>query len=304
MAPWRKTGFQRPQVGWIRVERSRSDTVLAVAASTAPTSRGAEQPPDGEGRDWTFARSPFWLFSHLFALSVVSLFLFLGLWQLNRLGERQDLNELIEARTAEVTDLLAMPDGGPDGSTLDYRRVTATVTYLDGDFVRIANRSQGGVAGLHVVGIAELADGSVIAVNRGFVPSNADVDLDPVPTGQTEIAGWLRATVEQGLIGATDSGAGDVLPRLDTEQVATRLGRPLPTVWLQVAPGEERGLATFPDPFPLPPLDEGPHRSYAVQWFIFATLGIVFYGALVWRRAAGSKSVFATPVAVEVPDDV
>ena len=275
---------------------------MAVAAPTAPSSQSADSQTAPDGRDWAFARRPFWLFSHLFALSVVSLFFVLGLWQLDRHGERQDLNALIEARTAEVTDLTAMPDGGPDGAELDYRRVTATVTYIDEDFVRIANRSQGGVAGRHVVAIAELADGSAIAINRGFVPSNAEVDLDSVPTGQTEVSGWLRATVAQGLIGATDSGEGDVLPRFDTEQVAARLGRPLPTVWLQLAPDDDGGLATFPDPFPLPPLDEGPHRSYAVQWFIFATLGIIFYGALVWRRASGSKSVFATPVAVEEPD--
>lgn len=302
MAQSRKSGLRdnrRPTLA----PSGRSDTVLAVAVPTASSSQDVDQQPSPAGRDWTFARRPFWLFSHLFALSVVSLFLVLGLWQLNRLGVRQDLNTLIEARTAEVIQLTAAPDGGPDGETLDYVRITAAVTYLDGDFVRIANRSQGGVAGRHVVAIAELADGSLIAVNRGFVPSNAEVDLNPVPSGVTEISGWLRATVRQGLIGATDNGEGDVLPRLDTERVAARLGVPLPTVWIQLAPGDQDGLATFPDPFPLPPLDEGPHRSYAVQWFIFATLGIVFYGALVWRRASGSKSVFATPVAVEVPED-
>lgn len=267
-----------------------------MAAPTAPSQTPADEPSKPVGPDWAFARRPFWIFSHLFALSVVSLFVFLGVWQLNRLGERQDLNTLVESRTADTTELTSAPDIGSKAEELDYRSVRATVTYLDGDFARIANRSQGGVAGRHVVAIVEFADGSVIAVNRGFVPSNAEVELNPVPAGETEVRGWLRASVEQGAIGATDSGEGDILPRFDTEQVAARLGRPLPNVWLQLAPQDSGGLATFPDPFPLPPLDEGPHRSYAVQWFIFATLGVAFYGALVWRRAVGSKSVFATPV--------
>lgn len=267
-----------------------------MAASTAPSPVPQADSNETDGRDWAFARRPFWILSHLFALSVVSLFLVLGFWQLNRHGERQDLNALIESRTAEVIDLALAPNGGPDGAALEYRRVEATIIYIDGDFARIANRSQGGAAGQHVVAIAELADGSAVAINRGFVPSNAAVELMPVPDGQTAVSGWLRATVERGLIGATDSGDGDVLPRFDTERLSARLGRPLPTVWLQIAPDGESGLATFPDPFALPPLDEGPHRSYAVQWFIFATLGLAFYGALVWRRASGSKSVLATPV--------
>ena len=123
--------------------------------------------------------------------------------------------------------------------------------------------------------------------------------LDPLPAGPVEVTGWLRATVTKGSIGATDSGEGEILPRLDTERVSARLGEPLPTVWLQVAPDDDRGLVSFPDPVPLPPLDDGPHRSYAVQWFIFATLGVVFYGALVRRQATGDSRVAVTAQPIE-----
>ena len=227
------------------------------------------------------------------------MFIVLGFWQLARLGDRQDENALIETRLSEAIDLSSAPDGGADGRALDYRSVTATVVFTDVDFVRVGNRSQGGVAGEHVVAIAELADGSLLAVNRGFVPANVDVTLDPLPAGPVEVSGWLRATVTKGSIGATDSGEGEILPRLDTERVSARLGEPLPTVWLQVAPDDDRGLVSFPDPVPLPPLDDGPHRSYAVQWFIFATLGVVFYGALVRRQATGDSRVAVTAQPIE-----
>jgi len=36
---------------------------------------------------------------------------------------------------------------------------------------------------------------------------------------------------------------------------------------------------------PLPELDDGPHLGYAAQWFIFATLGVLFYGALLRRNS-------------------
>ena len=249
--------------------------------------------------DWRFARRPFWVFSHIFAASVIGLFLFLGLWQLDRLDIRREQNALVETRLTQAIELVESPDGGPDGADLDYRSVTATVRFIDEDFVRIGNRSQGGAAGEHVVAIVELADGSPLAVNRGFVPANVEVELEPVPSGPVELSGWLRASVAKGSIGATDAGTSTVLPRLDTERVAFRLGEPLPTVWLQVAPDGETGLATFPDPVPLPPIDEGPHRSYAVQWFIFATLGILFYGALLRRQATGDSRVSVTAQPLE-----
>lgn len=260
--------------------------------------------------DWRFARRPFWVFSHVFAISVVALFVALGFWQLDRLDVRQERNELIESRTAETIVLAGRPEGGPDGAELDYQAVEATVRFVDADFVRVGNRSQGGAAGEHVVAIVELDDGSELAVNRGFVPSNAAVELQPVPDGPVRVQGWLRATVERGFIGATDDGRGTVLPRLDTERVAARLGRPLPTVWLQLAPapddaageaGSPAGLTSFPDPVPLPPLDEGPHRGYAVQWFIFATLGSAFYAALLWRQSTGDRAVVAAPTIESLP---
>ncbi|MGH1490329.1 MAG: SURF1 family protein [Acidimicrobiales bacterium] len=261
---------------------SREETASEVGAGSA------------SDRDWQFARRPFWIFSHFFALSVVSLFIFLGFWQLNRLDERRETNALVESRIEQPIELISAPDGGADGADLDYRAVTATVQYLDPDFVRIGNRSQGGAAGLHVVAIAELPDGSPLAISRGFVPSNADVELQPLPSGPVEISGWLRKSVQRESIGAIDTGEGTVLPRFDTERIAARLDRPLPNVWLQLAPDEQAGLVTFPNPVPLPPIDEGPHLSYAAQWFIFATLGVLFYLALLRRQSKGNE---AAPIA-------
>ena len=228
----------------------------------------------------------------MFAFIVVASFVALGFWQLDRLDQRRAANDLIEARSAEILVLDAAPAPSGGEADLDYRAAEAEVRFLEPDFARIANRSQGGVAGEHVVAIVELADGSALAVNRGFVPLDDPRPLDPLPDGPTRVEGWLRATVERGLFGATDEGAGDLLPRFDTERLSFRLGRPLPPVWLQLAtpPGVEdpsRTTGSVPEPVPLPPLDDGPHLGYAVQWFIFATLGTVFYGLLLVRRARG-----------------
>lgn len=238
--------------------------------------------PTRKPRDWSFCRRPFWVFSHLFAASVIVTFVVLGFWQLNRLQERRAENEIIAARSFGEPELMSsLP---PDVSDLDYRLVQLEATFVDEDFVRVANRSQGGVAGEWVIGIVRFEDGTDVAINRGFVPINSDSQLTAVPDQSTRLTGWLRQSVEREWPGVVDAGAGDVLPRLDTERVSFRLGRELPPVWLQLRP-EDQALASFPDPVPLPPLNEGSHRSYAVQWFIFAALGAGFYAAVVFRRA-------------------
>lgn len=261
----------------------------SVAEVTARDATG-----EASGRatdDWGFARQPFWLFSHLFAAAVIVSFVGLGLWQLDRLDERRQANALIEARIAEPLTLTSTPST-TDGSELDYRAIEAVVRFVESDLVRVANRSKNGVAGEHVVAVVELADGSAIAVNRGFVPLGLTEALDPVPSGPVAVTGWLRATVERGRFGVEDLGTGDLLPRFDTSAVAARLGRDLPPVWLQLASvdGAVAGPTGLPEAIELPPLDDGPHIGYAAQWFIFATLGIVFYGLLLRRRARGHGS--------------
>ena len=243
--------------------------------------------------DWRFARKPFWIFSHGFAASVILVFVVLGLWQLDRLGERRVGNQVVESRVSQTVVLNAEPEG----EDLDYQAVLVPARFLEPDLVRIGNRSQGGVAGEYVVAVVELADGSRMAVNRGFVPLGDSAALDPVPEGPVELEGWLRNSVDRGSFGATDTGEGRLLPRLDTERVADRFEGPLAAVWLQLAPDGTSGLASFPDPVPLPPIDEGPHLSYAVQWFIFAVLGSLFYGAVLRRQAKGSDPQVSVPQA-------
>ena len=225
------------------------------------------------------------------------------------------------ARSNPPADVLAdvlATTGSPDD--LEFRYVTTTGTFVEDDFVRVANRSQGGVAGDHVVAVVELDDGSLMLVNRGFTPLGTDTaELVPLPTGPTMITGWLRTSADRGWIGATDTGGGTVVPRLDVDAIAARLDggagpsdTPVLPVALQLeasppadtdAVGGSTGVAeqALPDPVPLPPLDGGPHLSYMVQWFIFAALGAAFYGALLWRMASGRHRRAPIPEAPETP---
>jgi hypothetical protein len=51
---------------------------------------------------------------------------------------------------------------------------------------------------------------------------------------------------------------------------------------------------TRPVRIPLPSLDEGPHRSYAVQWFAFAAIALIGTGAVArkeWSRGERNSAL-------------
>jgi cytochrome oxidase assembly protein ShyY1 len=225
--------------------------------------------------DWSFARRPFWLFSHLFALTVVTSFVLLGFWQLSRHQQRADLNAVIQARsTPPALDLATALDR--TAGELDHQLVEGRGTYVDPDVARVANRSQGGVAGQHLVAAFQLDDGRLLLVNRGFAPLDPSIPVADVPAGEVTVEGWLRASVTRDrfvLAPASASGEG----------------------------GSGRD-ATFPDPLDPPATDGGPHLSYMVQWWIFAVLGTGFYGAVLRRQARAGPAGDPEPAVSSHPD--
>lgn len=255
------------------------------------TALGTTERTDEPG--WGFATRPRWLASHLFAVTVIAVFITAMFWQLDRRDKRIEQNELIAARaSAAAVSVRSALDGGPV-EALDYRRVRDAGLWLQPEVVRVANRSQNGVAGEWIVGLFQTDDGLRILVNRGFVPLfGASAELPP---DRETITGWLRTSVERSGLGAEDTGEGALVPRLNVDDIATRLDDPdVAPVWIQLEGPTGPGV---PDPVPLPEQTNGPHLSYAIQWFVFAVLGAGVYGLLLRRIAQGRhRTALAPPV--------
>ncbi len=254
-------------------------------------------------RDWSFTRRPFWVFTHLFVASWVLVCLVAMMWQIARLEERRDRVEVVEARAlGEPRDLASSLDGPP--AEADFVRVVGDVTWVDGEVARIGPRSQGGVAGEWVVGAAEMADGRVLLVLRGFVAQQTSVTSPSPspPSGAVTVWGWLRASENRELLGRVDDG-GALAPRVDIAELAARLDpdAEVAPMWLQLDVSEPPATV---ERIPDPALDHGPHLSYAVQWAVFALLTIGFYAAML-RRRAGGRPERAAPVDIELdgPND-
>ena len=225
---------------------------------------------------------PKWVFGHVLCLTLIVLFVNLGFLQLRRLDERRDRNELIESRMSDGPSRLE----DVVDNDLRYRRVIATGRWLADETVLVRSRALEGRPGYHVVTPLDTAAG-VVLVNRGFVPrAGGDerrllADATPPLHERVRIEGILRPTEERGRFGPAD-GDGDlrVVNRVDVAHLARRIDDDVvPDVFLQqTAPSN--GLPVL---LPLPDTGDGPHLSYAVQWFIFATVGAVGWPLLLRR---------------------
>jgi cytochrome oxidase assembly protein ShyY1 len=253
-----------------------------------------------EGRGYRFALRPKWMITHLFVLAMVVLMVNLGFWQLRRLDERRALNdEVRENASAEVlpmpTDLANAPDDvrRERVGDLEWHPVTVEGHYRSDQDLLVANRTLEGQPGYWLVTPLEPDDGSpVVAVVRGFVTRAlvAEGDLSGVaaPSGPVTVVGYVQKSVGGGRV-ATSTGESGVpeVSRVDLGRLSDHWQAELQPFWLQLSEQQPAIRGETLTPVPLPPLDEGPHLSYAVQWFLFSAVAVVGYPIVLRRHARG-----------------
>jgi surfeit locus 1 family protein len=190
-----------------------------------------------------------------------------GIWQLRRLDQRRARNALIAARRALPPLELGRGGGGgvaPDSAR--QRRVTAHGAYDFSAEQTWPARSFQGTPGVALVTPLRLADGSAVLVDRGWVPSPDAYHVDRTLYREPDSATVVGVAV------IPPRGRGDV----------NTTGYLPFVIQLEVPdPPPERGL---PRRWPLPALDDGPHLSYAIQWFSFAAIALVGTAALLRNR--------------------
>ncbi len=246
--------------------------------------------------------TPRWIAGHLLALGLVVLFVNFGLWQLRRLAQREMYNALLESRLEAdsqpfnrlISDYsFTAPENAED--SVAYRRASATGRFDTANEVLLRSRAYDESPGYHVLTPLRLSGGRALLVDRGWVPFALD---DPPireaapPDAPVKVTGILKPPEvppagggfldRLGLI-QKDPAVGELEAVFFVNPV--RLERQLPytlePVFLELAsqtPPQTGQLPILPPP---PELTNGPHLSYALQWFSFALIGIVGYAALL-----------------------
>jgi surfeit locus 1 family protein len=191
-----------------------------------------------------------------------------GSWQLSRLSQRKARNAALARRLA-LPPLELRSGVGIPADSARQRRVVARGIYDYSNERTWAGRSFEGTPGVALITPLRLNDGSAVLVDRGWAPSPDAFHVDHDAYREAD-----SATIE-GIAFMAPRGRGDV----DTTGY-------LPFVVQLESPASPRGL---PRRWPHPALDNGPHLSYAIQWFSFALIALVGTAALL-RRSAQRRS--------------
>ncbi len=236
----------------------------------------------------------------MFVLVVVVTMINLGFWQLNRLDERKAANAVVTNAMKQQPQPLAtvLPEGTATTTeqvkAADYQPVYVTGTYRADEQVLVTNRTNNGSPGYWVVTPLVLADGTAVAVNRGWVPysylEEGPWDDFAPPPGTVTVQGLVRQSQVRetnGLVSSpkdSDVGTLRVFARLDVGRLAQQTSeRMIPGyISLRVQDPVQNDL---PVPVPLPELSQGTHLGYALQWFAFSLSTIIVYPLLLRRYA-------------------
>ena len=209
----------------------------------------------------------------------------LGFWQLDRLDDRRARNALVRARLEYAP--VALADLPADTAAVRVRRAAATGTY---DYARefaLAGRPRAGSPGVQIVTPLRLAGtDTAVLVKRGWVysPDATTAELARWRERDTAtVRGFVDLYADAGTAGAARAAShARTFRRLDRALLERELGYPLAPVLL-VAGGDTAGMGAGRIPVRLepPPLDEGPHWNYAMQWFAFAGISVAGLAAFL-----------------------
>jgi surfeit locus 1 family protein len=230
------------------------------------------------------SRRPSFLF---FALSLAAALVCwrLGIWQLHRLGQREARNRATrEARALPPISLdnPAETKARAPGPPTD-RRIRVTGRYDHAGDLVLREQSVEGVPAVKVVTpLRPLVGESAVLVIRGYVPSPdaMTVQLDSLQEPGIHVIQGYAVPVDSYPDRGNPVERNGVLSlrRLDLSLLRQRF--PFPLRSFAIAQLPDSSLPALPRRVTPGPLDNGPHLSYAIQWFSFGVIALVG-GAIV-----------------------
>lgn len=239
-----------------------------------------------------------WIFAVLM-LVLAGTCVFLGMWQMDRLAEKEALITAVDERLDAPPIEVPRADEWPtvDLETLNFQPVSLTGTFRYTQtltvFTSLADpRGQYGGPGYWVITPFELAEGGTVFVNRGFVPAEmqaaaATADLHGDDPDAVTVSGLLRPGEHAGWM----TPQPNMSDRIEWVRDIDRLADMVDPTLAPFAPFYVDLLAG--NPGDLPQGGEtvlqfsNNHLGYALTWYGFAIVAVVMLGFWLWlqRRA-------------------
>jgi len=211
--------------------------------------------------------------------ALTAVFVALGFWQLDRADQKRELAERLEQ--ARPGDYAALVGAIRSPDELVFRQVEVTGRFVTPQIILDARKHRGQLGFYRVVPFRLAGTDQHLLVNLGWHPGKA-VDYPAqlsLPAGRLTLQGWL-GTASGGIHPGFDRpGAAQVgiWIYLDPEYLAAAQGYPVLPLELYLETDLHDDLVRD---WERPEPDPGMHIAYAIQWFSFAAVLIIFS---IWR---------------------
>ncbi len=209
----------------------------------------------------------------------------LGFWQLSRLSERKALNRELSARA--TTAPVPMNQLPKDTGAAHFRRVRVSGVYDYTHEIYVTNRTRNGSPGVQLVTPLRVAGtDTAVLVTRGWVyaPDGMTIERSRWKEPDTLNGDAFVEFFNTGNGNAKLAGRDRSYRWLDERTLAQDFPYPIAPYHLILISGGAAAGPNVPPRLDVPPLDEGPHQSYAIQWFSFATISIIGMFLFVRRK--------------------
>jgi len=207
---------------------------------------------------------------------LAALFANLGLWQARR-GEAKAATEqqFANAKPLLLKNAIAQKSR--------FAQIDVSGHYDTRRHFLLDNQVWHGRAGVHVFTPFYTHDGTVIMVNRGWLPLEAErktMPLVPTPQNQTVLRGMLNIFPVPGrILGPADQLGSANWPQLVTylniADMSAALDTPLAEWIVQLSDSEQAGFdgRDWQPVF----LTSNKHKAYAFQWYALAAISVVLW---------------------------
>ncbi|WP_062990483.1 SURF1 family cytochrome oxidase biogenesis protein [Nocardia anaemiae] len=263
-------------------------------------------------RRLTFLLRPSWLILAVLVAAFAYLcFTVLAPWQLGKNTTTSHRNQLIaDSVDAAPIDIATVLDDQSTDSHAEWRRVTATGSYMPNSTVLVRLRHLDGAPGYSVLSTFKLDDGRILLIDRGLVAAvdgSRPPQIPDPPTGPQKIEARIR--MSEGVTPGKDPTVQDGYRQVysvDTTQEMTVLQQPLTVIptgerggYLQLSENQPGAFT----PTPLPQLDAGPYLSYGLQWLAFGIMAPLGLGYFIYAEIRERRKEKATATPEPTPSE-
>jgi surfeit locus 1 family protein len=219
-----------------------------------------------------------------------------GIWQLDRRAWKENLIATLNARLSRAPEDIPSRASWPQLRAADeeFRRVAFPAEFLDGEEALVYTagsplRPDVKGPGHWVFAPARLAGGSIVLVNRGFVPvdhKDPATRAEGAPRGIVDVVGVMRWPETRGLFTPADDPKKNVWYLRDSKSIAEF------KKWATAAPfyvdqEEPAPAGGWPKPGKLEVHLPDNHLQYAITWFGLALALAGVYVVWLARRVGG-----------------